>query len=110
MPHDRGSVSAEFAVTLPAVLGILGLVLGALSLFGNQAWLTSASAWAAREVAMGGDEHDVIRSLVSGHPGIDSDVALVDDQVCVTLTRAPSGPLALLGISASGHACSRRTL
>ena len=110
MRCERGSVSAEFAVTLPAVLGILGLVLSALSLAGDQAWLTSASSWAAREVAMGGDERDVVSSVVVGHPGIESDVSLIDDQICVTLSRKPTGPLALLGISAVGRACARRAL
>jgi len=108
--HDHGSVSAEFAVTLPAVFAALTLVLGALGVAGDQAWLTGASAWVAREVATGVDQHDAIRSVVRGHRGIESEVELGHDQVCVTLVRAPTGPLALLGVSATGRACVRRVL
>lgn len=103
-------MSAELAVTLPAVLIILGVALGAVTLAGDQAWLTSAAGWAARAIAIGGDSEESLRVAVDARPGISTRVVFEGAEVCVTLTRNASAPLEWINASAVGHACARRVL
>ena len=110
MADERGSVSAELAVTLPAVIGVLGLVLGGLGLVADRAWLTSASGWAARAIAIGGDQDAVLSDVLTGHPDVVPDVSVTEESVCVTLERHASGPVGVLGLFASGGTCVRRVL
>ena len=110
MRREQGSVSAEFAVTLPAVLVVLGVALGAVTLAGDQAWLASAAGWAARAIAIGGDSAESLRVAVAGRQGISTHVVFEGAEVCVTLTRDASAPLEWINASAVGHACARRVL
>lgn len=50
----RGSVTAEFAVALPAVVVVLAACLGGLQVAGHQMRLQDAAAVAARTIARGG--------------------------------------------------------
>jgi hypothetical protein len=52
---DQGSITAEFAVVLPAVVLVLGFCLGAVQLVGQQLRMTDAAAGAARVLARGDD-------------------------------------------------------
>lgn len=51
---DRGSVTAEFAIALPAVVLVLAACLGGLQVAGQQMRLQDAAAVAARSIARGG--------------------------------------------------------
>lgn len=53
--EDRGSVTAEFAVVVPAVLLVVALTAGTLSATSRQVRLEQAAAQAARLVARGED-------------------------------------------------------
>ena len=103
-------MSAELAVTLPAVLSLCALVFGALGLTTDQARLTSAAGWVSRAIAIGGDEQESLRAALTGMSDVDATVTVVDGLVCVTLTRNAPGPLAALPIAAIGHSCVRQVL
>lgn len=103
-------MSAELAVTLPAVLSLCALVFGALGLTADQAKLTSAAGWASRAIAIGGDEQELLRAVSLGITDVEATVTVVDGLVCVTLVRKAPGPLAALPIAAIGHSCVRQVL
>ncbi len=99
---DRGSVAAEFAVTVPAVIAVVVLVIGAFSVVGQKIQLEQTAAAAARVVAReGGDPGALARRV-----GAQAAVANADDLVCVTLTASPFGDLPLPPISARSCALS----
>lgn len=89
---DRGSVTAEFAAVVPAVLLVLGCCLAAVQVAGLQLRLQDAAAVVARASARG--EAVAIGSLVAGAT---SSVAREGRLLCVTAR--VSSPLAggLLG-------------
>ena len=88
---DRGSVTAEFAVVLPAIVLVLLLGVGALGAGARQVRLQDAAADAARLVARG-DDPGRAHALV-GSVGGSADIEPRGDLVCV-IARAPV-PLAL---------------
>lgn len=92
MRGDRGSVTAEFAVALPAVVLVLACCISGFSAAGQQLRLTDAAALAARTLARGGAPEALVARLVPGahvSSGADGDLA------CVSLTMPASGPLPL---------------
>ncbi len=97
--RERGSVTAEFATALPAVLLCLGLCVGAVQAAGQQARLLDHAAAAARLIARGDPAPEppsgAARAVVSE-----------DELVCVTLS-APSGTAGLgaLGVTVSARSC-----
>ncbi|PII84807.1 hypothetical protein BMH32_13670 [Leucobacter sp. OLJS4] len=103
--HDeRGSVTAEFAVVMPAILAVLALVLGGIMLAGRRIELVSASAELARLEARGdtvlASERE--RRLPRG-TSVSRERA--GQLLCVHLRAAPGrGILSVLGISA--RACA----
>lgn len=109
MRHEQGSVSAEFAVTLPVVISVLGLLLGSLSVARDQTWLTSTAGWAARAIAIGGSPDTTLSDVLSDHAEVSGDVTNENGRVCVTLRRA-NGLSAALGIAATGRSCVRKVL
>lgn len=86
---DRGSVTAEFAVVLPAIVLVLLLGVGALGAGARQVRLQDAAADAARLVARGEDPGRA--HAVVGSAGGTADIEPRGDLVCVT-ARAPSVP------------------
>ncbi|BDV31363.1 TadE family type IV pilus minor pilin [Microbacterium terricola] len=95
---DRGSVVAEFAVALPAVVLVLALGAGALAASGRQVRMQDAAADAARLAARGESDARVRAAA----PGAATVISTEGDLVCVRLT-AP-GPLPGLTLSASSCA------
>jgi hypothetical protein len=99
---DRGSVTAEFAVALPAVLVVIVLGVSALSAGARQVRLQDAAADAARLIARGDDQGRAAQ-LVAGAVGdADMGVDRPGDLVCVTAT-APAG---LPGLTLSARSCA----
>ncbi len=99
---DRGSVTAEFAVALPAVVLVLALGVTALSASARQVRLQDSAADAARLIARADDPgraQEIVAGAVAGaalaaeHP---------DDLVCVTVT-APAG---VPGLTLSARSCA----
>jgi len=98
---ERGSVTAEFAAVIPAVLLVLLLCLGGVQVSGQQVRLADAAAQAARSLARGdGLVHAtaLARQLVGGA------IVTADqrgDAVCARLS-APGA----LGITVTAASCA----
>jgi len=104
---DRGSVTAEFATVVPAVLLVLALCLGAVQISGQQVRLTGAAAAAARSLARG-DGEDRVAGLVARLVGPAAiSTQRQGDFVCVRLS-APSafGAFAAFGVTVSAGSCA----
>jgi len=93
---ERGSVTAEFAVVLPAVVLVLVLAVSALGATGRQVRLEQAAAQAARLAARG--EPDArVRAVAAAVAGpVSVDVRADGDLVCVSLTADSAPPLPTL--------------
>lgn len=88
---DRGSVTAEFAVVLPAIVLVVSLGVGALAAGARQVRLQDAAADAARLVARGDDPGRA--HAIVGSAGGTADIQHRGDLMCVVATA--SAPLAL---------------
>ena len=105
--QDSGSVVAEFAVALPAVVLVLGLCLGAVQVASQQVRLTDAAADAARTLARG-DAAAVAEARVrrlSG--GAQMSTSTRGEFICVELA-APAGlgPASLVGLRVRASGCA----
>lgn len=102
---DRGSVTAEFAVALPALLIVLLLAIGAIMLATQRLSLSSAAAQMARLEARG---DDASAAAVLGGLNVRGGVTVQrfarGPLHCVTLTSTPLGA-SLSAISVSGQGC-----
>ena len=104
--RERGSVTAEFAAVVPAVLLVLAFGLGAIEVVVQQARLTDAAADGARSLARG-DGDGPARSRMSTAVGSASvSVGRSDDFVCVTLEQRAAGPAAVTGLTVRGRGCA----
>ncbi len=81
---DRGSVTAELAVTLPVIVLVLALCLNALAALGVRVQLLDQSALAARLLGRGESEA-IVRDALGG---AEFEVVHSDGLVCVRLGRA----------------------
>jgi Flp pilus assembly protein TadG len=86
MRSQRGSVTAEFAVALPAVIVVLACCLAGLQVAGTQLRLQDAAALAARALARGDSPASAL-ALVGGAALQQTSEG---DLLCATLT-APAG-------------------
>ena len=101
---DRGAVSAEFAVLLPAVLVVLALVIGGILLATQRLTLTAAAAELARLEARG-DAAQAAARIERLPSGTSVSRSRDDQMLCVTLDAAPgNGPLAVVRIGSRGCA------
>lgn len=101
---DRGSVTAEFAVALPAIVLVVALGAATLAACGRQVRLQDAAADAARLVARGeavGRAQEVVASAVAGAAVA---VAYRGDLVCATATAPARLPVPLPPLRASSCA------
>jgi Flp pilus assembly protein TadG len=100
---DRGSVTAEFAAVLPAVVLVLGCALGAMQLAAEQLRLQSADAAAVRLLGRGDPGS---RELVLAvNPNATLVVHSSGDLVCADVS-APASIGILLGVTISASACA----
>jgi Flp pilus assembly protein TadG len=87
---DGGSVTAEFAIVVPAVIAVLALVVGAIALGRDALAHTTAAHQAARAIARGDDPVQVRDRVLAHLPGATVDMLSADDEACVTV-RPPTG-------------------
>jgi hypothetical protein len=87
---DGGSVTAEFAIVVPAVIAVLALVVGAIALGRDALAHTTAAHQAARAIARGDDPMQVRDRVLAHLPGATVDMLSADDEACVTV-RPPTG-------------------
>ncbi|NYF17588.1 Flp pilus assembly protein TadG [Microbacterium sp. AK009] len=94
---DRGSVAAEFAVALPAVIVVVLFSVAALTASAQQVRLQDAAADAARLAARGEPTGRVEGAVTAAVDGARSTVSREGDLVCVSATAAahPAVPLTL---------------
>ena len=98
---DRGSVTAEFAVALPAVVFVLALCLTGMQAVGQQLRLADATAHAARSLARG-ESADVAAARAAREvPGASITQSTDGDLTCVT----GSAPAAL-GLTVTASSCA----
>jgi Flp pilus assembly protein TadG len=103
---ERGSVAAEFAVAMPAVLLVLATALGAVQVAGLQLRAQDAAADAARSFARGETTATVTGRLARQLPGASVGRVTRGDLVCARVEAAASGPMARLGVTAVGMSCA----
>ncbi len=96
MRDERGSVTAEFAVVVPAVILVVLLTVATLSASGRQVRLEHAAAQAAR-LAARDEGDDRVRGFVDAVvPGASVSIHTDGDVVCITATSgAPPLPVTL---------------
>jgi hypothetical protein len=99
---QRGSVTAEFAVMMPAVLLLLACCLACLQITGQQLRLQDAAADVARSVARGGGA-----GAAGVVPGVAVSVGTRGELVCATLSARSRSPAAtLLGLTLTASSCA----
>lgn len=100
---DRGSVVAEFAVALPAVILVIAMGVAALGASARALRLQDAVADAAR-LAGRGETAERVRAVVADAvPGASSSIEERGDLVCV-IASAPVGPPFTLALAATSCA------
>jgi len=101
---ERGSVTAELAVTLPAVALVLAACLTGVRLVGDNVRLVDAAADAARALGRGESEETASAIVARVYGSAALAVTSVDSYVCVTLTATGGGILP--GIQLSAQSCA----
>lgn len=111
---DRGSVTAEYAVLLPAAALVLGAAINVAVVGIDQVRLEEAAAAAARQLARGEDT-SVVTSTVHTMAGteVTVDTSATGDWATVHVTKSAPGPAALLPgfeLDAEGNAPQQWTV
>lgn len=89
---ERGSVTAELAVALPAVLAAFALAAAGIAVAGRMVLLTDAASVAARSVSRG----DAVTLPDSAPPGTQVDLFTSGGITCATASAATAiGPIAM---------------
>jgi Flp pilus assembly protein TadG len=103
--HDqRGSVAAEFAVIVPAVVLVVLLAVATLAAGGRQIRLEQAAAQGAR-LAARGEPDDRVREVVAALvDGVRVTVRTEGEFACVDASAPNAAPLALPPLRATGCA------
>ena len=104
---ERGSVTAEFAAVIPAVILVLAAALGCMQVAGEQLRLQDATADAARSLARGDGSGHASGRLHKAVAGATFSVQHRGDLLCVTArarSSAGAGLLSLLTVRATACA------
>ncbi|MFC6354679.1 TadE family type IV pilus minor pilin [Luethyella okanaganae] len=105
--RDRGSVTAEFAAVVPAVMIVLALCLGSVQIVGQQVRLVDTAADAARALARGDGPGRVAALVLRAVPGAMLDQVRDGEFVCARLSAPVAfAPLAAAGLTVSGSSCA----
>lgn len=102
---ERGSVTAEFAASLPAVVLVLAVALGAVQAVGVQVRLQDAAADAARTVARGDDASLAAERVEAALPGAHLVVGDDGELVCAVVTR-DTALAGLAPVTLSARSCA----
>lgn len=100
---DLGSVTAEFAAVVPAVVLVLAVALGAIQIAGEQLRLQAAAASAAR--ALGRGDPNASEAILAVSPSARLDQSRSGDLVCAHASAA-AGFGILLGFTLSATSCA----
>ena len=103
--RERGSITAEFATVVPAVVLVLACCLASVQLAGQQLRLQDAAADAARSLARGDSAAGALGHV--GIPGVTLARSTSGDILCVTLSVRSRVPLGtLLGVTLRARSCA----
>jgi hypothetical protein len=101
MRGERGSVTAEFATVLPAVMLVLACCLACLQVAGQQLRLQDAAAGAARSLARGDP------ATSSGLAGVSIGSSHRGELVCANLSLRSTAALGtILGLTLTASSCA----
>jgi len=103
---DGGSVTAEFAIVVPAVIAVLALVVGGIALGRDALAVTTAAHQAARAVARGDDPAQVHNTVLERVPGATVDIVPVSGEVCVTVQAPPASGARAWFAAPTAQACA----
>lgn len=103
---DAGSVSVEFAVALPAVLVIAGVLMTGLRLAADHAWLASSATAIARSISMGTNRDEAVTRVIGNQADVVARVDVTRDVVCVEVRRRVEGVFAMIGMEARETTCA----
>ena len=107
--RDRGTVTAELALALPAVVGVLAAVLLLVSAATVQLRCSDAARAGARAAALG-EDHALVTAVARRVAGEDATVRVQDggEWVTVVVRRPVAGSvLGVAGLTAEGRATAR---
>ncbi|AYD90509.1 pilus assembly protein TadE [Actinomyces sp. 2119] len=96
-------VTAELAVSLPAVLLVLLLTLSAVSAGLAQMRVADAARTAARQAAVGAQDVEGPAQAVADRVSLRVETG---ELTCVTASRPVSGPFSVLGLTVTSRACA----
>ena len=97
---DRGTVTAEIAIGIPAILGVIGLGLGALRWGVDAVTAVSVATESAVSLSRGALVNDVHSQLSEANSSIGWAVSVASDRVCISgSVPAPLGFLPPIEIS-----------
>lgn len=96
-------VTAETALSLPAVVLVLLIVLAAVSAGVTQLRVADAARTAARQAAIGRDDYAEAAQRVAAGVSLGVEQG---ELTCVTAARPVPGPLGGLGLTARARACT----
>lgn len=107
---DGGSVTAEFAIVVPAVIAVFALVLGGIALGRDALTYATAANQAARALARG-QHPDEVRQNIAEHVS-GALVEIADDlaEVCVTVRAASASGASAWFASPAARACATRDI
>ncbi len=107
--RDEGAAAAEFAMVMPALVLILGIVVGAGAVGATQLRAMDAARGAAREVARGEPRQAVVEEARK-RAGDSAQVLIADDGGYAEVTVEVPLPdlLAPVGDSVAAHATARK--
>ena len=105
--RDTGSVTAEFAAVVPAVILLLACALVCVQLGAQQVMLQDAAADAARALGRGEPAAAAAAHVARAMPGARLAAGASGDLICATVTATPRGSIAaLLGATLRARSCA----
>ena len=108
MRGERGSVTAEFAAALPAVVLLLGMALGAFAVGSQAVRLQDAAGLSARALARGDPPASAEGTAGALVPGATIERRDRSGLVCVVVTGRAPGMLSALELQAESCALAER--
>jgi hypothetical protein len=89
-PNESGTVTAEFAVALPVIIGVLLFGLGQVRALVDETQLREDLAYVARALAREESEPDLTRWFSAQHPGVHIRKSLQSGILCVKANQTQS--------------------
>ena len=102
---ERGSVTAEFATVVPAIVLVLACCLASVQIAGQQVRLHHAAAEAARSLAR--DDSAAAARAVAAAPGARLSRSVSGDLVCATVSARSTSPVGtVFGLTLVARSCA----